>query len=115
MGSDGSKQYQLIVNETDPTDLPPFVNASYQGRGVQAVWYDSMLTADCVFYGAEDGKLRCLPGSRTPPGSTYGVVFADSQCSQALLTMPSTAFGCSAFPTPAYVRAAWRGTYAATS
>lgn len=106
MGSDGSKQYQLVVNEFDVQDYPPYTGTGApQGRGVQPVWYDSMLMADCTFYPAADGKLRCLPGHQVVPGMTYGVVYLDNQCTQPAFAMKQTGFGCTAYSIPPYVMA----------
>jgi hypothetical protein len=103
MGSDGSKQYQLAVNVYDVIDYLPFNNGTYIGRGVQPVWYDSMLMTDCTFTTAADGTLRCLPGVALTPGAAYNVVFSDDQCSQPLMPMEATSFGCPTFPVPVYV------------
>lgn len=104
MGSDGSKQYTLSANEIDAIDFPPFVGG-VNTRGVQQVWYDSMLMADCVFYTAADGKQRCLPGRAYSPTSPFGVMFSDNQCTQPIIPVKQTGFGCTPYAVPSYALA----------
>jgi len=71
-GSDGSKAY------------------------VTTVWYDSQRSENCSFTVAGDGQTRCLPDGAA------GGLFADSACTQPVLSMPT---GCSA-PTYALTQTA---------
>jgi hypothetical protein len=98
MGSDGSKEYQLATLFNDvhmQQGNPP------TGPGaVHAVWYDSMLMADCSFLPASDGTLRCLPGLPAPipisseVGGSYllTTLFTDAGCTQPIVA--ETTAGC---------------------
>jgi hypothetical protein len=101
MGADGSKEYQY-----SSYFLAPNFNATGP-LAVHAVWYDSMLQADCTFLPATDGQLHCLPGTPTSGGNgTQGTVlfFTDSACTQPIVALAQPGAGCVPYATPKYVQ-----------
>jgi hypothetical protein len=103
MGADGSKEYQLATAEVLPAPQSSDQH-TYPGLAVHAVWYDSLLMADCSFNQATDGKVRCLPGHAPVPGVEGAAVFyKDFQCTQPVIAVQQPPAGCPSPPVPAYV------------
>jgi hypothetical protein len=79
-------------------------SATPDGRRLFAGWFDSQLRADCVFYGASDGMLRCLPGSLT---FVHSPEFRDSACTAPLVnsgrTVPNVYHGQTTCTAPDFV------------
>ncbi len=81
-----------FADPTDGTRLKAtyLIGADGSKAYLTSVWYDSQRSEDCSFGVAGDGQTRCLPNGAA------GGLFADSACTQPILSMPT---GCTA---PAY-------------